>query len=260
MHSFSIPVLGVALATSLLSLPAWAAVETFDNPVVLSPTQAPGKWYTDRYAPAGFTAPVDFDGDNRLQQSISAADSADLRPAGFGGGFYNTQGRKFDLAPGTTSLSIDLWVDSSWATTNERMAGLWGTAFNVTNGISFFPIVEFASIGNVGNFRGWNGTAGWVSMGLPTGFAYDSWYTLSISLNGANWDYKVGNLSLSVPNTSSTYIGNTILQGYNTKTGVTYDIYWDNLTAVPEPSTYGMVLAGLGVVAFAIRRRRSTAS
>jgi len=139
------------------------------------------------------------------------------------------------------------------------MAGLWGTAFNVSNAISFFPILEFSSANSAAKFQAWDG-ANLVSMGLPTGFAYDSWYTLSISLNGANWDYKVGDLSMSVADINSIYIGNTILQGHNTQTGVTYDIYWDNLTAVPEPGTYGMVLAGLGVVAFAIRRRRSTAS
>jgi hypothetical protein len=72
------------------------ADQTFDfnTPVVTGATQAPGVWYTDRYAPAGFSSPDFFDGDNRLLHSISAADSATNRPGAFSSAFYNTQGRK----------------------------------------------------------------------------------------------------------------------------------------------------------------------
>lgn len=136
MNVVSLRGTSTALALSLLCLPVWATTETFDSPVLLSNTQAPGTWYTDRYAPSGFASPTVFDGDNRLKHSISASDGANLRPAAFSGPFYNTQGRKFDFGPGTTGLSIDLYVDDTWATTGRRMAGLWGTAFNASNAIS----------------------------------------------------------------------------------------------------------------------------
>ena len=37
-------------------------VDNFDNPLTLGPAQAAGVWYTDRYAPNGFTGAVSFGG------------------------------------------------------------------------------------------------------------------------------------------------------------------------------------------------------
>ena len=50
-----------------LSAPAQAGIiNTFDAPgaVVLSPTQAAGTWYTDRYAPASFASGLSGGGRN----------------------------------------------------------------------------------------------------------------------------------------------------------------------------------------------------
>jgi hypothetical protein len=199
-------------------------------------------------------------GDNRLKESISAADSETGRPGGFGSTFYNTQGRKYDLLPNTTSMSIDLFVAADWATTGRRMAGFWGSAFDNTNTLSAFPIIEFTSNtdtdGSGGRFRGWNNATGtWTSMGLPTGFGYDQFYNLKIDLVGSNFVYTVGDASLTTSAEGSTSIGNTILQGHNNHDGVSYDIYWDNLQAVPEPTT--MAVMGLGVLALLKRRKKS---
>lgn len=234
-----------------------APIQTFDTPVTIGATQAPGVWYTDRYAPAGFVSPVNAIGGRNgvLQHSISAADSANNRPGGFSASFYNTQGRKYDLPSGTTSMSIDLFIPGDWATSGRRMAGFWGTAFDATNAVSEFPILSFNSDGGNPRFQYWNGAA-YVDFGLPTGFAYDQWYTLGIDLIGTDFVYTVGDLTASFSASGSTYIGNTILQGHNTTTGVTYDIYWDNLQTpsaagaeVPEPASlalWGMIgAAGL---------------
>jgi hypothetical protein len=143
----------------------------FDVNPVLSPTQAPGVWYTDRYAPAGFVSSL-FDGDNRLEHSINAADGASSRPPAYSSAFYNTQGRKYDLPASTTSMTIDLYVPAAWEFTGRRMAGFWGTAFNSVPAVSAYPIIEFTSSpdgSGVPRFRGWNDTAGWIDMGLPTG-------------------------------------------------------------------------------------------
>lgn len=99
------------------------ASENFDGPVLTAPTQAPNTWYTDRYAPAGFDSGVAFDGRQVLEVDISAADSANNRPGAYSSAFYNTQGRKLDLAEGTTSMSIELYIDNAWATESRRMAG-----------------------------------------------------------------------------------------------------------------------------------------
>lgn len=255
-----------AVVAALVAVCGIASAQSFnfDNPVTTGSTQAPGTWYTDRYAPAGFTSPVSFAGDNRLKHTISAADGGTSRPAGYASAFYNTQGRKYDLDSNTVGLSIDLYVDSSWASTERRMAGLWGTAVDGSNAITAYPIIEFTSNtdtdGSGARFRAWDSGSGWVSMGgLPTGFVYDTFHTLSITLAGGMFNFQVGDLSTSVSALGATRLDNVILQGHNTDAGVDYDIYWDNLNGsaaapVPEPFTLG--LAGLGLAA-AWRRRRN---
>lgn len=232
---------------------------TFDSPVSLSSSQAAGTWYTDRYAPNGFTSPVSFLGDNRLKQTISSADSATNRPGAYSSAFYNTQGRKYDLNPQVTQMSIDLYIPSDWGTNGQRNAGFWGTAFDNANAISAFPIIEFASNtdadGSGARFRGWDDSNGWVSMGLPTGFTYDTFYTLNITLTGSSFVYSVGDATTSVSNLGSTSIGNVILQGHNTTGGRDYDIYWDNFNAVPEPASIAAI--GVGVLALARRRKKA---
>lgn len=243
----------LTLATlTACSTTALAAVETFDVSPTLSPTQAPGTWYTDRYAPAGFQSSF-FDGDNRLQHSISSADGANLRPGAFTSAFYNTQGRKYDVDTTTNALSIDLYIDSAWASSGSRMAGLWGTTFDAGNAVAGYPIIEFTSDLATPRFRAWDNGV-WVDMGLPSGFAYDEWYTLNIDLSGGNFNYSVGDLAASVSAGTSAYIGNVILQGHNTTDGVSYDIYWDNFNAVPTPGA--IVIASIGGL-WATRRRRA---
>ena len=74
-----------------------STLETFDTPVVTGPTAAPGVWYTDRFAPAGFQT-----SDGVLHETISGADHQAGDPDLAGGhyNFYNTQGRAFDLPRG----------------------------------------------------------------------------------------------------------------------------------------------------------------
>jgi len=131
-------------------------------------------------------------------------------------------------------MTIDLYVPNDWATTGRRMAGFWGTAFDAGDAVSAYPIIEFTSSSDgsgLPRFRGWNDAAGWVDMGLPTGFTYDAWYTLEIELVGSSFVYTVGDLTLAVSALGSARLGNVILQGHNTSSGVTYDIYWDNFVA-----------------------------
>lgn len=269
------PILQSCLALALLVPVSSAAAFpfTFDDPVTLSPTAGPGVWYVDRYAPAGFVSPVVLLGDNRLKQTIAVADGAANRPPAFAPAFYNTQGRKYDLPAATTFASIDLYVPSDWASTGRRMAGFWATAMNTTDplppnteiGVSFYPILEFTSLDGTPRFRAWNG-GGWTDLGLPTGFAYDSFTTLAFHLSGSDLVYTVGDLTTSVGSNGSIRFANTILQGYNTTNGVDYDIFWDNLSitkpgdAVPEPGTLMMLIAGFGLVGAVLRRRTARQS
>jgi hypothetical protein len=232
---------------------AQAAPMTFDDAVVTGPSAAPGVWYTDRYAPAGFTN-ENFGGENVLKQTISAADGASSRPSGFSAAFYNTQGRKLDAPTGATSLSIDLYIDASWTDTSRRYAGLWGTAFDGGGTITAYPIIEFGE----GFLRYWNGS-GWVNTSAAA--AFGSWMNLSIELGAGMWNYEIDGTAVgSVAAGSSLEIGNVILQGHNTTAGVSYDIRWDNLDfgtgtgAVPLPGT--LALAGLALLGLAAARRR----
>lgn len=199
------------------------------NPALATSQSPPGAWYTDRYAPSGFTSAV-LGGSSRLKHTISAADCETCRPGGFNSAFYNTQGRKFDIT-GATSMSIQLYVPSGWAGTGRRMAGFWATAVDATNSVSYYPIIEFTSTADgtgLPRFRGYNATSGtWVDMGLPSGFAYDAWTTLNIALVGPDVVYTIGDLTATLPNEGSVSLANVILQGHNTLAGVTYDIHWD---------------------------------
>lgn len=93
------------------------------------------------------------------------------------------------------------------------------------------------------------------------GTASSGWNTLGIKLlTGIDkFEYTVdGGLSTLVDADGSITIASTILQVYNTQEGVAYDVHWDNLTsAVPEPSTWALMLIGLAGVGFMAHRRKS---
>lgn len=210
----------------------------FSSPVTTSATPAPGTWYTDRYAPAGFTSPVNFMGGDRLLEQINASDGLSSRPAAYQTTFYNTQGRQYQLISGTTYMEISLYIPSDWATSNKRMAGLWGIASDAGNAVSGYPIVEFTSDGNNPRFRGYNNGT-YIDMGLPTGSTYNSWVKLSIELlPSGEFRYTAGDKTITTDafGAGSTQIANVILEGYNydpanPNNGVTYDIYWDDFAS-----------------------------
>jgi hypothetical protein len=218
-------------------------VQAFASNPTLAATQTPGAWYVDRYAPNGFVS-ASLGGNNRLKHSILQTDTQVSA-------FYNTQGRKYDI-DGSTAMSIDLYVPMDWATSGRRMAGFWGTAVNGANVITGYPIIEFTSDGGVPRFRVWNstGSGSWVDLGLPTGFAYDQWYTLEMALlSNGDFMYSVGDLSLTVPGLSTVSISNVILQGYNHTPGLTYDIYWDNFNAYGSPALENAPTTGIALTA-----------
>ena len=209
---------------------------TFDDgTLALSNSEAAGKWYTDRYAPADFKV-SNFDGANRLQQVISVLGAANVRSGSYSSAFYNTQGRKYNVS-NATEVSVDLYVPGDWATTGRRMAGFWGTGYDSDSLVTLYPIIEFTSDNNNPRFRVWpdnESEDGYHNLGLPTGFEYDKWYTLSIKINPLNNTiiYKIGNITYTKTGiNNATRIGNVILQGHNTTDGVDYNIYWDNFIA-----------------------------
>jgi hypothetical protein len=236
----------------------------FSTPLSIANTTAdsPGSWYQDRYPPCLFssmeTAP---DGTkNTLEESICASA---LQPQGGppDPGFFNTQGRKYDLVANTTTMSINLYVPSSWGATPGRFAGFWGTAADSAGVIgNDYPIIEFQGPtpstpvittgagfypnGGVAGFYGWNnaangGNGGWDYIGLPPGFQYNSWVTLTITtVPGTGYEYKVTDansrrgVSIQSPfyDSTETSISNVILEAYNY--GASYNVFWNNLSFV----------------------------
>jgi len=233
----------LAVGVLLAVAPAAATAQTlgldFSVPpqVSNSQTEVPLQWYTDRYAPAGFTA-------------ASGVLTETVTPAGFNPteSFYNTQGNKFDLLAGTTSVSIQVRVPMAWETSNERLAGFWATAIDTTyvnNGDGDFPIIEFQgpitscipgpgcyTNGGVAGFYGWNntGAGSWDYIGLPAGFRYNAYYKLTITLNNPTPAQSNGYFTYTVSDTNGgnpvsinsplsdpldLFLGNVILEGYN---------------------------------------------
>ena len=195
------------LLISLLSLIPAAAAQTlgfdFSVPSQVSATgEAPLEWYTDRYAPCTFSAASGI-----LTESVCPSGFQTPTPS-----FYNTQGNKFDLLAGTNSISIDLYVPSTWELLPERLAGFWATAVNSSYVVgNDYPIIEFQGPtttevagpsywpnGGVAGFYGWNNTAnggngGFDYVGLPTGFRYNSWVKLTMALSNGQITYTVAN-------------------------------------------------------------------
>ena len=257
-----------AVAVLLIGVPASADVLTFDTPgsVVTGPTQAPGVWYTDRYAPAGFQGGQPAPGGKlALQHSISAADAAGSRPPGYTSAFYNTQGRKYDLSSGTISLRTELYIPASWDSLSQgaegRLAGMWGTAFNATDTVSGYPIIEFSNNvdgGSANAFRVWTQGGTWENV---SGFSsFDRWYDLAMDYVNGEFRYFVDGALVYTDSTltnTTVDLGNVILQGYNA--GNNYDIYWGGVTysnsPVPEPASIA-VWSLLGLCGLCYGRRR----
>lgn len=252
--SSGLMVAALLIATSSVPAISASVTETFDA--------SPSGWTVDRYAPAGFTSPVLFDGDNRLQQTISVAGGLNNRPSSYQTSFYNTQGMGRSTPAGTIYQSVDMYVSSAMLADQNRVAGLWGVGYDATSVISLYPVLELSK----GQFQGWNDAAGWVSMGALAGLTGDQWVTLAMVLNtiADTVTYTVnGQLATTVSAFGTQSIGGTILQVYNTAAGLDRSVYWDNLTTsdvMPTPLPGALVLFGsiLGLGALVTRRRRPT--
>lgn len=213
---------------------------------------------TDRYAPATLQAGATGGGRTGvLAIGTDVSDGQNNRPSNFSSAFYNTQGVQFGLNAGTKKQSVEFYIpDANWATSDDdRLMGLWGFTGNA------YPIIEFARVGGVDQFRAWS-NGPFVSMGLPTGFTYETWYEVGITLDVANdqFIYSVGDLSMALGANGSTSINTAFLQVHNTADGVTRTQYMDNFVAsVPEPATWAFLILGFGAIGGAMRRRANVA-
>jgi hypothetical protein len=255
----------IAVATAAT---AGTVTNNFDNAgdVTLSPTQAAGTWYTDRYAPGVFASGQS--GGSRtgvLQHGVRAADAAANRPNGQQGTFYDYQGRKYDvgLTGAVQRIAIDLYVDS--ASGVGVNAGIWGTTSNSNNANLYYPILAFRQsstdaydagfyfFDTLGAFGG-----GWLD--VMTGISGQSWNELEVVFTvGVGYEVFINGMSeFLYADTISESIDNIILNQYNF--GVDQDVYWDNFvasddgTVIPLPTAGALGMAG--VMVLGARRRR----
>jgi len=254
--------------------------ETFDfsQPLTLSLTEAPGVWYTDRSAPAGFvsqaTAPDSTA--NTLEESIDGSQ----QPSD---SFSQTQGRGYDLAPGDTIATVSLYVSSAWATSGQPAAGFWSVGTDGSDNIpQDYPIIEYlgantnvadpgycvtptptcASSINAAGFYGYNDIDGtWQFITAGT----DGWNSLTMALTGSGVEYTVDGTSIAdVSSGSSVQLSEVMLEGYNNgSSGLgSYDVYWNGLSAAttPEPGTVSTMFGGMALLLLVGVRSRRKAS
>ncbi len=230
-------------------------VENFEDSILIGATQAPGVWYTDRYAPAAFES----SGGN-LRIGIDDADSQVNRPGAYSSAFYNTQGRKYDVnLPVGAKWSGKLYIPSDWSN-DARRSDIWATTLDSQDLVSGFPILGFICndptdptnpnpVSPAPRFRWYsqdtdqnpsNGyTADWVELGLPSGFSYNRWWTLEVEMTSGAFIARVIDdtnavvLSFTdVLTFDSVRCGNIIMQAYNF--GEDYDALWDDIIVGPE--------------------------
>lgn len=245
-----------SIITGAFSITQAQMTMTFDTPPPTSSSQAPNVWYTDRFAPAGFTNEF-FDGDNRLKISVSADDESTVRPGSFSSAFYNTQGRKFDT-PDAVSLFGDIYASSDLATIDGRISGIWGTSVDENGVITNYPILELFNDASTSTFsiRYWDSSV--AAFTPATIIAADEWVSLGLRLDGTDTVFSVnGSDIVSLDSNGTKSFSNLILNTYNADDQNGFDVYWDNVgyAPVPEPTT----IAGLGLLAtfgmLALRRR-----
>jgi len=238
-------------------------------------------WVTDRYAPAAFQT-VSFDGDNRLQITIDQTGSTANRPAPtYSSDFFNTQG---DQRPGgilgAWSLSAQVFVSSAFDTTTGQLvqSDLWGhtgtnsangdyAIFGLTNASPSDPLNPNASDRSF-RFQIFDGTStdptSWFDAGVPSGFVFDGWHTLTETFTGTTVDYLLdGVVVYTDPSNDGGGLQTAFLEAYNfgqtDGNGLNnYSVYWDNAIAsvvIPEPATCALAL-GLSALGLVWAQRR----
>lgn len=289
----------VASAMMFVSATSFASVVPAFSTITTG-TQAPGVWYVDRYAPATFAnVGPQFGRSDVLGIGISSADSQANRPSGFGGAgnaFYNTQGRKYDVAAtGIVRATADLYVPAEWRSAQDngfRRTDMWGTLTtgNVLAPVDatfVYPIIGFTNFDGAARFRGWDANGGgWQNFALPVQF--DAWNTLEFefdptvltlkyfvngalaytdnNLNQTNTSFgpvtQIDNVMMQAFNFHSAYdpgnaFGN-VNAGFANPTGAyNYSALWSNTPTSAVSAPGSLVLAIAALgIALAIRGRR----
>ena len=245
MHLFRDTLLAAA---ALAAFPCAAVAQFIDTFDTINPA-----WATNRYPPAAF-ASVIFDGDSRLCLTIDQTGSAANRPITFSSEFYNTQGcLRHGGITGPWTLSAQVFVSSAFNTTTGAIvqSDLWshsgttpiGGAYMIMGFTNASPTDPFnpAAVDRTFRFQAFDlNTSNWIDLGVPNGFVFDTWHTLSGASTGTVFEYRIDGVLVL---TESTAVGDDLLdamvQGYNFGQSGSYSVYWDNvIAAVAAPPAF----------------------
>ncbi len=231
---------GFFAALALVALPSAGVAQFLDTFSTLDPA-----WVPDRYDPAGFASVV-FAGDSRLRLTLDVTGATASRATQFSSPFYSVQGRqRLVTLAGLWTMSGQVFVSSAFNTTTGALARceLWGHT-GLTAGGGDYAILGFtnASPGDELNpnasdrrfrFHAYDGNTGnWIDLGVPAGFAFDAWHTLSCSSTGTAFEYRIdGVLLLTKPTPAGDDLFSMAIEGYNFSQAGSYSVYWDNVAA-----------------------------
>jgi len=140
------------------------------------------------------------------------------------------------------------WHDDTVITADTASANSAWT-FTVASGTEYFRVVDCCVVGDV--YKLWSGAVGTGLLatstfyaGAPTSNPAGGYEGLWLDANYSKLEYAVG------PGTYSFTISGNGAGGLPAGLGV-------QLSAVPEPETYALMLAGLASMGLAVRRRRA---
>ena len=267
--------LGLLSITLTSTLAITVAGNAQAEPVMPSYSSGTSGWTTDRYEPNSFSILGAYQGRNDvLGIGISSAQNAANR-GGQSGMFYNTQGRQHAITGGAgASLSAALYVEAGWGNSANGLvrSDVWGVMSDSSNGITDYPIIGFTNQGGSARYRVYDGDVasnnGWID--LSTTVAFGAWTSFDMVYHGGkSMEYFVNGTSVYTDATIgyglvSEGFSGVIMQAYNFgdptnfpgANASDYTAHWSNTAPIPEPETYAMMLAGLGLLGVVARRRK----